>query len=117
MRLPDDTALTEAGLAPSARGRVLLIACGALAHEVLAIKRSGGWNHLDLQCLPANLHLWPDRIPAAVEKAVGDAKGYEKVNAISFRIGDYEAVKEASVDPYEAVRDGYLRNRFKKMND
>ncbi len=45
------------------------------------------------------------------------AKGYEKVNAISFRIGDYEAVKEASLDPYEAVRDGYLRMRFKKMND
>ena len=45
------------------------------------------------------------------------AKGYEKVNAISFRIGDYEAVKEASLDPYEAVRDGYLRMRYKKMND
>ncbi len=45
------------------------------------------------------------------------AKGYDKVNAISFRIGDYEAVKEASLDPYEAVRDGYLRMRFKKMND
>jgi len=45
------------------------------------------------------------------------AKGYDKVNAISFRIGDYEAVKEASLDPYEAVRDGYLRMRYKKMND
>lgn len=69
MDLPDDSTLTSAGLAPMG-GRVLLLACGALAHEVLAIKRAGGWDHLDLQCLPANLHLWPDRIPAAVEAAI-----------------------------------------------
>lgn len=68
--LPDDITLTERGLAPAAAGRVLLIACGALAHEVLAIRRTGGWDHLDLQCLPANLHLWPERIPQAVETAV-----------------------------------------------
>ena len=72
MDLPDDSTLTRSGLAPQG-GRVLLLACGALAHEVLAIKRAGGWDHLDLQCLPANLHLWPDRIPAAVEAAVKDA--------------------------------------------
>lgn len=79
MTRPDDTALTETGLAPAAGGRVLLIACGALAHEVLAVKRAGGWDHLDLQCLPANLHLWPDRIPAAVEKAVAEAQGYDSI--------------------------------------
>lgn len=44
-------------------------------------------------------------------------KGYDKVNEISLRIGDYEALKEASVDPYVALRDAYLRMRFKKMND
>lgn len=67
---PDDTTLTVAGLPPKGTGRILLIACGALAHEILALKRMNGWDHLDLQCLPANLHLWPDRIPAAVEQAV-----------------------------------------------
>ena len=67
---PDDRVLTETGLAPEGRGRVLAIACGALAHEVLALKRLNGWDHLDLHCLPANLHLWPDRIPAAVAAAV-----------------------------------------------
>jgi phospholipid-binding lipoprotein MlaA len=44
-------------------------------------------------------------------------KGYDKVNEVSLRIGDYEALKDASVDPYVAVRDAYLRLRFKKMND
>ncbi|HEX9859042.1 MAG TPA: DUF1638 domain-containing protein [Paracoccaceae bacterium] len=70
--IPDDATLTEAGLAPAHKGRILLIACGALAHEVLALKRLNSWDHLDLQCLPANLHLWPDRIPAAVEAAVAE---------------------------------------------
>jgi Protein of unknown function (DUF1638) len=72
----DDRQLTEAGLAaPSAgSGRVLVIACGALAREVLALKALNGWEHLDLQCLPAKLHLWPDRIPDAVEAAVAAAR-------------------------------------------
>lgn len=70
MALINDDVLTVAGLAPTHQGRVLLIACGALAHEVLALKRLNGWQHLDLQCLPANLHLYPDRITEAVENAV-----------------------------------------------
>jgi hypothetical protein len=69
--IPDDKILAQDGLAPlKGAGRVLLIACGALAHEILALKKINGWDHLDLTCLPANLHLWPDRIPAAVEAAV-----------------------------------------------
>ncbi|MBE0553669.1 MAG: DUF1638 domain-containing protein, partial [Rhodobacteraceae bacterium] len=59
-----------AGLAPARAGRVLLLACGALAHEVLAVTRAGGWQHLDLQCLPAKLHLWPDRITEEVVRTV-----------------------------------------------
>jgi len=71
--LPSDTILTEDGFAETrARGRILLIACGALAREILALKRLNGWDHMDLQCLPAKLHLYPDRIPQAVEQAVTD---------------------------------------------
>lgn len=69
--LPSDEALTETGLAPDARtGRILLLACGALAHEILALKSANGWDHMDLTCLPAKLHLYPDRIVSEVEKAV-----------------------------------------------
>ncbi|MFN4129273.1 MAG: DUF1638 domain-containing protein [Paracoccaceae bacterium] len=67
MKIIDPTLL---GIPPTESGRVLLIACGALAHEILALKQLNNWSHLDLQCLPANLHLWPDRLPAAVEQAV-----------------------------------------------
>jgi hypothetical protein len=66
----DDLTLTETGLDPSRKGRILLVACGALAHEILALKAANGWDHLDLQCLPAKLHLWPERIIPAVEAAV-----------------------------------------------
>jgi len=64
--------LTETGLdAPEDhRGRVLLLACGALAAEVLALCRINDWKHLDLTCLPAKLHLHPNRIPDAVAAAV-----------------------------------------------
>lgn len=51
-------------------GDILLLACGALATEILAIIRLNGWGHLHLHCLPAKLHLYPDKIPAEVEKAV-----------------------------------------------
>lgn len=68
--LPDDATLTEKGLTETGAGRILLLACGALAREILALRAANGWTHLDLHCLPANLHLWPDRIPDAVEQAV-----------------------------------------------
>ncbi|MGL4237641.1 DUF1638 domain-containing protein [Tabrizicola sp.] len=75
-----DEVLTEEGLAPAHVGRVLLIACGALAHEILALKAANGWSHLDLQCLPAKLHLWPEKIIPAVEEAVAENRGaYETI--------------------------------------
>jgi Protein of unknown function (DUF1638) len=76
----DDLTLSETGLPPQRTGQVLLIACGALAHEILALKAANGWDHLDLQCLPAKLHLWPERITPAVEAAVAEARGaYESI--------------------------------------
>ena len=66
----DDRLLTTQGLEPSGAGKVLLLACGALAHEILALIRGNGWTHLDLHCLPAILHNTPDQIPDRVEQAV-----------------------------------------------
>ncbi len=73
----DETELSEHGLNLRAKrpARLLLLACGALAREILALVELNGWDHMDLQCLPAKLHLTPDRIPDAVEQAVRDAQG------------------------------------------
>ena len=69
--IPSDATLTEAGLTlDQAQGRVLLIACGALAREILALKAHHGWTHLDLTCLPAKYHLYPDKITEEVRKSV-----------------------------------------------
>jgi hypothetical protein len=76
----DDGTLTQDGLRATGAGRILLLACGALAREILALKAANGWDHMDLHCLPANLHLWPDRIPDAVERAVRENHArYEKI--------------------------------------
>ncbi len=42
-------------------------------------------------------------------------RSYEEVNRTSLRIGDYEALKEAAIDPYLAVRDAYVQYRWKKV--
>ncbi len=55
-------------------GRILLIACGALAREILDLNRANGWDHLHLHCLPANLHHTPDKIVPAVEKMVAERR-------------------------------------------
>lgn len=52
------------------KGDILLLACGALAAEIIALIRMNGWDHFHLHCLPAKLHLYPDKIPHEVEKAV-----------------------------------------------
>jgi len=42
-------------------------------------------------------------------------RGYEEVNATSLRIGDYESLKNAAIDPYVAFRDAYIQYRLKKV--
>lgn len=92
----DDLTLSEAGLSPARTGRILLIACGALAHEILALKAANGWTHMDLQCLPAKLHLWPEKIIPAVEEAVAAARGdYETVFVVYADCGTGGLLKAA----------------------
>lgn len=87
--LPDDDTLTERGLmapppAAAALDRVMLIACGALAREILALRRLNGWSHVDLECLPAKLHNTPERIPEAVrlKARAARARGYGAILAV-----------------------------------
>ena len=46
--------------------RVMVIACGAIAREFLRIRDMNGWDHVEVQCLPAKLHNSPGAIPGAV---------------------------------------------------
>lgn len=42
-------------------------------------------------------------------------KAYKTENEVSLRIGDYEDLKKASVDPYAALRDAYIQHRGRKI--
>jgi hypothetical protein len=66
--------------------RTLLIACGALAREVLALIRANGWRHLELACLPAKLHNRPQLIPEAVRRRIVRAR--ERFDRILVVYGD-----------------------------
>lgn len=63
--------------------KVLVIACGMIAREVLAVRDGLKLDHLELTCLPADLHYRPDRIPAAMEAAIEKARaeGYARIFA------------------------------------
>ncbi|QBY01471.1 DUF1638 domain-containing protein [Rhodophyticola sp. CCM32] len=70
----DDETLQDHGISAQGTGDILILACGALAREILDIIHINGWSHLDLQCLPAILHNTPEKIPDAIEAAVRDHK-------------------------------------------
>jgi hypothetical protein len=50
--------------------RLLVIACGALAREVAALKRANGWTSMDVACLPPELHNRPEGIAPAVRAKI-----------------------------------------------
>jgi hypothetical protein len=66
----DDAAAAAAAAAAAGGQGVLIIACGALAHEVIALKRLNRWDYLEVRCLPAELHNRPERIPASVRALI-----------------------------------------------
>ncbi len=62
------------------KSSTLLIACGALGKEIVEIIRANGWDHVRIQCLPAELHNRPEKIPAAVRAKIHDARSsFERI--------------------------------------
>lgn len=53
-----------------ARPRTLLLACGALARELLDVVELNGLDDITVECLPAAYHMTPDVIPEAVRERV-----------------------------------------------
>jgi hypothetical protein len=71
-QISDDDLRSQTILMGDAMGaqKTLIIGCGAIAREILAIKQANGWDHLDLLCLPAIWHNTPDKIPQGVADMV-----------------------------------------------
>ena len=81
---PGDQQLAELGGEVTGTGerRVLIIACGALAREILAVLQLNSLGHVDLACLPALLHNTPDQIPDALRRRIAQARqdGYQSIS-------------------------------------
>ncbi|MCB2052741.1 MAG: DUF1638 domain-containing protein [Geminicoccaceae bacterium] len=77
------------------RERVLIIACGALAPEIRSVLRADGLDHVDLTCLPADLHMRPQLIAEGVRLAIRRARGaYDRI---------YCAYAQCGADGLDAV--------------
>lgn len=68
---PDQT-LTRGA---DASARILIIACGALARELVDLIALNGWTHVAVTCLPAKLHNRPERIPEALRAKIRESRG------------------------------------------
>ena len=68
------------------RDRSLVIACGALAREIMVLIRAHGWDAIDVECLPAAWHNRPQRIPGAVRAKIRRAR--ERYGAVFVAYGD-----------------------------
>jgi hypothetical protein len=60
----------DAALPAKPGERTLIIACGALGRELVAIKALNRLDHLDITCLPAIWHNHPERIPEGVRQKI-----------------------------------------------
>jgi hypothetical protein len=89
---------TRRGGAKRAR-KVLVIACGALAREVLALRLE----HIDLACLPASLHNRPERIPEAMRAKIrANRAAYDEILCLYGDCGTGGALDRVLVE--EGVR-------------
>lgn len=62
-------------------GKTLVIACGALARELIDAKTLNKLDHLEITCLPAIWHNRPEKIPDGVRKKIRKARadGYATI--------------------------------------
>jgi hypothetical protein len=75
-----DLLRSEVAFDATGRPDVLILACGAIAREVLAVIRLNGWEHVDVRCLPARLHSTPEKIAGAVDARLTELAGrYDRV--------------------------------------
>lgn len=61
-------------------GPLAVIACGAIARELVKVAEINQWHHLRFYCLPADLHNRPKQIPAAVKQKIHQLRDkYERI--------------------------------------
>ena len=106
--LPDLDQLTESGLRAKGTDSILLIACGALAREILDLKQANGWTHMDLTCLPHCYSFFEgnDRFAHHSESEI------TTFYLTDFLVRQFEAfiIKPMGLDRHPQLRDMYFAN-------
>jgi len=78
---------------------ILVIACGALAREIAALRRVNQWTALDVRCLPPELHNRPERIAPAVRAEIRAQRDSYRTIFVAYgecgTAGQLDAVLEA----------------------
>ncbi len=61
----------------------LVLCCGAIAKEIIAILQTNGWDNMRVECLPASLHNAPDQLPERLREKIRRNKAhYDRVLAL-----------------------------------
>lgn len=60
------------------KDKVLVIACGAIARELVHIRKLNQWDHIEFQCLSPELHNSPGQLPAAVRAKIESQRAHFK---------------------------------------
>jgi Protein of unknown function (DUF1638) len=76
-RALDDELVFE-GSGETSAPQLFVLACGAIAREILAVIRLNGWTHVTLRCLPGSLHNTPKLIAGRVDRRLREASGYDR---------------------------------------
>jgi hypothetical protein len=63
-----------ATLSADAKHQTLLITCGAIAREIIAILSQNALDFMKVECLPAHLHNTPQLIPEAVRSKIQQSR-------------------------------------------
>ena len=91
---------------------ILIIGCGAIAHEVREIIELNNWDNVRLQCLNADLHNTPKILPKKIKEAIDtNLNDYSKIflayadcgtgGLIDFILKDYDIERLDGAHCYE----------------
>jgi hypothetical protein len=99
----------------------LIIACGALAREIAALRRANGWTSVEICCLPPELHNRPERIaPAVREKIRAHRAGYRQLfvaygDCYEFFAGPRAFAEMAEAEPGTFYLTDFLVRHFERL--
>ena len=89
--------------------RTLVIACGALARELLAVIEINRLDHLSVTCLPAIWHNRPEKIPEGVRRKIRAARGrYDEILCLYGDCGTGGQLDAVLVDEFERLQEEEL---------